>query len=285
MVRSTVPDTSTTSSPPTPTPALLSCCAAVIPVYNHAGRLPGVIRAALGLGLAQVIVVDDGSTDGSDAAARAFEARGVLLLRHETNQGKGAALLRGFDAAAQAGAAYAVTLDGDGQHDPADALCLIAALPSESAAPRPLVLGRRTGMLDDRTTEDVPWTSRFGRGFSNFWVRCSGGPRLSDTQSGFRVYPLAEVLALRTRGRRYQYEVEVLALCHWHGIEVREVPVRVNYQQGARVSHFRPFVDFWRNAWTFTRLITLRLLLPRRRRLRLSSRRTEVARLPTATGP
>ena len=139
-------------------------------------------------------------------------------------------------------------------------------------------------MLKDRTTQDVPWTSRFGRGFSNFWVRCSGGPRLSDTQSGFRVYPLAEVLALRTRGRRYQYEVEVLALCHWHGIEVREVPVRVNYQQGGRVSHFRPFVDFWRNAWTFTRLITLRLLLPRRRRLRLSSRGDDVARLTAANG-
>ena len=224
--------------------------------------------------------MDDGSTDGSADAARVFEDRGVQVLRHEVNQGKGAALLRGLAAAAAAGADYAVTIDADGQHDPADARALIAALPAQG--PRPLVLGRRSGMLDDRTSADVPWTSRFGRGFSNFWVRCAGGPRLSDTQSGFRVYPLAEVLALRVRGRRYQFEVEVLALARWHAIPVLELPVRVSYQQGGRVSHFRPFVDFWRNAWTFTRLIALRLLLPRRRRLRLSSR-AEVKRLAAPT--
>jgi len=252
----------------------------VIPVFNHAWRVAGVIEAALPLGL-PIIVVDDGSTDGSAAAARAYEDRGVQLLRHEINQGKGAALLAGLAAAAAAGAEYAVTIDADGQHDPADAAALIAALPAQG--PRPLVVGRRTGMLDDRTGADVPWTSRFGRGFSNFWVRCAGGPRLSDTQSGFRVYPLAEVLALRTRGRRYQFEVEVLALACWHGVPVLERPVRVDYQQGGRVSHFRPFVDFWRNAWTFTRLITARLLLPRRRRLRRSSR-GEVKRLAAPSG-
>ena len=70
-----------------------------------------------------------------------------------------------------------------------------------------------------------------------------------------------------------------LALAAWHGISVIEAPVRVSYHGDLRVSHFRPFVDFWRNAWTFTCLIALRLLLPRRRRLRLSSRREEVRRL------
>ena len=95
-----MPDTAPTMPTPALALALLSRCVAVIPVYNHADRLPGVIRAVLSLGLARVIVVDDGSTDGSDAAARAFAPQGVLLLRQEANQGKGAALLRGFAAAA-----------------------------------------------------------------------------------------------------------------------------------------------------------------------------------------
>jgi glycosyltransferase involved in cell wall biosynthesis len=254
----------------------LKRCAVVIPVYNHAERLAGVIEAALALG-APVFVVDDGSGDGSLAVARSFQGRRVTVLRHPRNRGKGAALLTGFAAAARV-AEFAVTIDADGQHDPADARALAAALPADG--PRPLVVGLRASGMEGA---HVPWTSRFGRGFSNFWVRCSGGPRLRDTQSGLRAYPLAEVLALRTRGRRYQFEVEVLALARWHGIPVREVPVRVSYLEGRRVSHFRPFVDFWRNAWTFTRLITQRLLLPRGRRLRLTSRRGEVRRLAAPT--
>jgi hypothetical protein len=106
----------------------------------------------------------------------------------------------------------------------------------------------------------VPWTSRFGRGFSNFWVRCAGGPRLADTQSGFRLYPLPETLQLDVRARRYQFEVEVLVKARWQGLAFCETPVGVTYQpKGGRVSHFRPFVDFCRNSATFSRLITQRI--------------------------
>ena len=110
----------------------------------------------------------------------------------------------------------------------------------------------------------VPWSSRFGRGFSGFWVRASGGPSLSDSQTGFRVYPLPETLLLPTRARRFQFEVEVLVHAHRAGIPIREVPVGVAYDPpGGRVSHFRPWRDFARNAATFTRLIASRFL-PRR---------------------
>ncbi len=224
--------------------------AVLIPVYNHAERVMSVIERAVALGW-PVWVVDDGSTDGTKAALA--RAEGITVLRHEKNLGKGAALLTGF--AAMAGEAdWAVTLDADGQHDPEDVPGMIRAIPPGL---RPIIIGRREDMVGG----DVPWTSRFGRGFSNFWVRVAGGPVLSDTQSGMRIYPLPEALGLGVRARRFQFEVEILVQAWRRGIPILEAPVGVSYTPGMeRVSHFRPFVDFCRNAETFTRLIFLRIV-------------------------
>ncbi len=243
------------SQPPlTAGPHRVAC---LIPVYNHASRVAAVVESALALG-APVYVVDDGSTDGTaDVLARLPEA---TVLRHGENRGKGAALMTGF-AAAMERADWVVTLDADGQHDPAEATRLVQALPPPPG-PRPIVVGCREGMDDP----DTPWTSRFGRKFSNFWVRAGGGGKLSDTQSGFRLYPVPETLQLRPRARRFQFEVEILVLAGWSRLPVREVTVRVVYQE--RISHFRPWTDFWRNSSTFSRLIFQRIMLPRSARAR-----------------
>lgn len=240
-----------------------SAFAFVIPVYNHVRNVGQVVQAALASG-AKVVVVDDGSSDGSgDVVAR---IPGAILVRHEKNLGKGAAILTGLAAVAapSVGARFAVTVDADGQHDPEDARAMLATVwPDGEAGPRiALVLGARTGMQG----RAVPWSSRVGRGFSGFWVWASGGPALSDSQSGFRVYPVAETLALPTRARRFEFEVEVLVQARRAGIPILEVPVPVTYQPpGGRVSHFRPWRDFGRNAATFIRLIATRFV-PRRRR-------------------
>ena len=221
----------------------------VIPVYNHAGTVAQVIKDAQALGF-PVFVVDDGSTD--DTYDQIKEIEGIKILRHEQNQGKGAAIMTGF-AAAQAVADFAITIDADGQHYPQDAQKLIKAIPKKI---RTIIVGAR----DYRPGERVPWTSRFGRKFSNFWVRTAGGPAISDSQSGFRVYPLPEALHLKIKARRFQFEVEILVQAKRNGIGVIEAPVRVNYNPGgARISHFRPFVDFLRNSSTFTRLIFRRI--------------------------
>lgn len=226
--------------------------AILIPVYNHAEGVVSVIERARPLAL-PIIVVDDGSTDGTTSILR--NAGGITLLRHEKNLGKGAAILTGFSAL-QGKADWAVTLDADGQHDPRDISSLIEAIPSGL---RPILVGRREGMAG----ADVPWTSRFGRKFSNFWVRIAGGPVLSDTQSGMRVYPLPEAARLGVKARRFQFEVEVLVRARWNGIPVHEAPIGVSYAPGGRrISHFRPFVDFCRNTGTFSRLIFLRLVRP-----------------------
>jgi glycosyltransferase involved in cell wall biosynthesis len=225
--------------------------AVVIPVYNHGRTVADVVRRACEWNL-PVFVVDDGSTD--DSYANVESLPGIRILRHPHNKGKGAALILGMTAAAEV-ADWAICLDADGQHHPEQIGVFISAV---STGRRHIVVGSRSGMTS------APWTSRFGRKFSNFWVRASGGPALTDSQSGFRMYPLPEVIRLKTRARRYQYEVEVLAKANWAGIATVEVPVRATYDpQVPRISHFKPWHDFWRNAGTFSRLIFRRIFSPR----------------------
>ncbi len=221
----------------------------VIPTYNHGPRVAQVVSDALELGL-PVFVVDDGSTDNTQEVLAG--CAGITVLRHPVNQGKGAALLTGFHAAA-ATCDWALTLDADGQHRPADGRPFLE-LALEGG--RLIAVGNRQGMEGDH----VPWTSRFGRKFSNFWVWASGGPWLADSQSGFRLYPLPESLQLGVVARRYQFEVEILVKARRKGLPVVELPVSVVYQpRGERISHFRPWRDFCRNSATFSRLIWSRI--------------------------
>ncbi len=235
----------------------------VIPVYNHYATVWDVIDEARKTGF-PVIVVDDGSTDKMADIDPRTDKRlvDITFIRHTSNWGKGAALITGFRVAAKK-SAWAISVDADGQHHPADYHSLVRAI---LPGIRPIVVGKRLGM-DSRK---IPWTGRYGRKFSNFWVRLAGGPGVTDTQSGFRLYPLPEVLDLDTHAKRFQFEVEVLVKARWHGLPVLEAPVSVHYPPGvARVSHFRPFVDFMRNTVVFSRLIFQRILFQpnfRRRR-------------------
>jgi glycosyltransferase involved in cell wall biosynthesis len=222
----------------------------VIPVFNHERTVADVVHRTLALDL-PVVVVDDGSTDSTYDRIKGIA--GIRILRHRSNRGKGAALMTGFRQAEKT-SAWAITLDADGQHDPRDVAALVAAIPCNK---RPIVIGKRQGML----AAEAPWTSRFGRKFSNFWVRMAGGPVLTDSQSGFRIYPLPECLHLDVQSRRFQFEVEVLAKANWNRIPVIEAPISVSYRPGTpRISHFHPFFDFLRNFGVFSRLITRRVV-------------------------
>ena len=224
----------------------------VIPVYNHAQEVCHVIRKALELKV-PVFVVDDGSTDST--FEKISKIKEINLLRHKVNTGKGSALMTGWAAAAKI-ADWAITIDADGQHNPEDAIHLIRTIPH---GVRPIVVGIRKGM----SGENVRWASRFGRKFSNFWVRLAGGPKMKDSQSGFRLYPLPESINLNVRSRRFQFEVEILAKAGWKKIPILETPVGVTYQpREQRVSHYRGFVDFLPNSQTFSRLIIQRIFIP-----------------------
>lgn len=235
--------------------------AVIIPVYNHEEMIASVAKDALKLGF-PVFIVDDGSTDSTYDNIRKIKK--IRVFRHKENKGKGEAILTGFKEASKT-ADWAITIDGDGQHNPKDAQNLINAIPQGI---RPIVIGRRENMFGS----DVPWTSRFGRGFSNFWVRLSGGPRAKDTQSGFRIYPLPECAGIKVKAKRYQFELEILIKSNWKKIPVIEAPVSVTYSPGSkRISHFRPFVDFMRNSCVFARLICSRIFIPAFMRRKINS--------------
>ena len=222
----------------------------VIPVYNHAPTLREVVEGAL-KAHGRVLVVDDGSTDGGADVLRGLP---VPVIRHARNRGKGAAILTAADEAGAQGVTHMVTLDADGQHDPAEIERFLRLI---SAHPRALLVGKR-----DLDGAGAPATRRFGRAFSNFWFRVQTGRRVGDSQSGFRAYPLEVLTHLPLREKRYAFEIEVLVRAAWAGVEVRDVDISVVYPpKGSHVSHFHLFWDNVRLSALNTRL-TLRSMMP-----------------------
>ncbi len=222
----------------------------VIPVYNHGYALRSMAEKALEM-CPDVIVVDDGSTDGGPDNLEGFP---VTLVRHPTNRGKGVAIMTGAKEAEAQGATHIVTIDADGQHDPAD---ISIFLPVIAMDPEAIIVGVRAF-----NPASVPFSSRFGRLFSNFWFRVQTGFTNRDCQSGFRAYPLSVLRWLKLRASRYDFEVEVLVKAAWAGIKVREVDISVYYPpRSERISHFKVFMDNLRLTLLNTAL-TIRSTIP-----------------------
>jgi glycosyltransferase involved in cell wall biosynthesis len=222
----------------------------VIPVYNHPGTLRDVVSCALKIH-DMVMVVDDGSRD---IAADLLTGLDVHVIRHRKNMGKGAAILTGAKEAGRLGMTHIVTIDADGQHDPADFRRFIPVIQEN---PHAIIIGRRCFQ-----GTEVPRLSAFGRSFSNFWMRLQTGISIGDTQSGFRAYPLAVLDNLNLRERHYSFEVEVLVKAAWAGVTIIETDISVYYPPPEkRISHFRGFLDNLRISILNTKL-TMRSILP-----------------------
>ncbi|MBQ6352679.1 MAG: DUF2062 domain-containing protein [Lentisphaeria bacterium] len=227
--------------------------ACVIPHYNHFGTLLAVASGAR-RHLADVRVVDDGSDRVPGDLAARLAALGVTLYRHDRNLGKGAALLTAARKLDADGVTHMIVLDADGQHDP-DALPRFAAALEQH--PDAVIVGCR----DFAHAENVPRSSRFGRGFSNFWCRLETGVKCADTQSGFRAYPVAGLLRNRLLCRRYNFEIEALVKLLWSGYSLVELDIPVSYTPpGGRISHFDPWRDNLRLTLLHSCLVTRQLL-------------------------
>lgn len=222
----------------------------VIPLYNHGATVRDVALRCL-RHHPHVVVVDDGSNDGG---ADTLTDLPLTIIRHQVNRGKGAAILSAAAEAGQRGCSHIITVDADGQHLPEDLPLFLQAI---SSAPMAIYVGWR-----DFAVANVPTSSRFGRQFSNFWLRVETGCKLADVQSGFRAYPLAVLQQLSFTDSRYSFEVEVLVKGCWAGIPLRDIAIQVYYAPSAeRVSHFKKIRDNLYLSWLNTRLC-LRSIAP-----------------------
>lgn len=229
----------------------------LLPTYNNAHKLASVLDGVAALG-PPMLIVNDGSTDDTVGLVDRFVADHtqpiVHRIDHVRNRGKGAALRTGFAEAARLGYSHALTIDTDGQHDPADAPALLAAAAEQPTA---LVLGTR-----DARAPDYPARSRVGRQFSNLCIFIASGRRVEDSQSGYRVYPLGLTQAVTCRAGRFGYEAEILTRSGWAGCPLVQVPIRTIYLQGdQRVSHFRPWLDSL-HGWLLHMFLFARAIMP-----------------------
>lgn len=225
----------------------------IVPTYNNCKTLRKVLSEVIAIHTS-VIVVNDGSTDNTAEIIADFPS--VTAIQYAQNKGKGNALKLAFRKASELGFDYAVTIDSDGQHYPNDIPKLVTCFENN---PGHIIMGSR-----NMKQSGIPGKSSFGNSFSNFWFWAETGNKLSDTQTGFRAYPLKPIEGMRFYTKKFEFEIEILVRLAWKNVKFTEVPIKVEYPED-RVSHFRPFKDFTRISILNTVFVILALLfyLPR----------------------
>ena len=217
----------------------------VIPAFQAAATIGDVvtrIRSAVTGGAAEIIIVDDGSRDGTGEEGRGM---GATLVIHPRNRGKGFALRTGIAKACALGAAVIVTIDADGQHPPEEIPRLLQPIAEGRAD---LVLGAR------QRNHAMPLSRRFTNWLSASLASRIGGQQVRDAQTGFRAFTREVAERVQPAGDRYEFEANFLLDALRAGYRVDSVDVPTIYGVLAR-SHFRAWGDSWRMARAFARRI------------------------------
>jgi glycosyltransferase involved in cell wall biosynthesis len=210
---------------------------ALIPAYNERARVGAVVGQAL-RHVDEVVVIDDGSTD--DTATLAEQA-GAKVLRHEQNYGKGRAIATALDYFRRSDAAFAVLLDADGQHDPAEIGKFIESAESENAD---VVVGTR---MND--VSNMPWVRRWTNQFTSMVTGRLARQKIPDSQCGFRLLRRNVLTDLKFSSARFETETEMLIQAGRAGHKIASVPIRTIYETG-RASRIHP----WRDTVRFFKL-------------------------------
>jgi len=220
--------------------------AVLIPAYNEALTIRSLVSEVLLCKPTELIVVNDCSTDKT---AELLAGSDITLLHNNENSGKAASLWKGFDHAMAMGMDVVITLDGDAQHDPQDIPRLLDCYKKNQDK---IIIAARK-----RNPDTQPFARFFANKFANFWVSWAAGYRISDSQSGFRIYPVSLLKKLDNikQAQGFVFESEVLIEAAWQGYYSDSVEIKAIYPEERRASHFKPFQDIMK----ITKMVASRL--------------------------
>jgi len=202
----------------------------IIPAFNESGAISRLIRKIRDLNL-NFIVVDDGSTDDT---AEIAEKSGALVLRSQVNQGKGAALIRGFEYCLKNKFDSAITMDGDGQHLPEDIADFIRLAAEQKDLG--MIIGNR--MVNRR---NMPFIRVMTNKFMSWLLSCLTRQKISDSQCGFRLIKREVLEKLSLKTNKFEIESEMIIEAAQNGFKIGSIPIQTVYQKER--SHINPVVD------------------------------------------
>ncbi|MBI4708543.1 MAG: glycosyltransferase family 2 protein [Candidatus Omnitrophica bacterium] len=201
----------------------------IIPAYNEEGEIEKVTREIIKQGLT-ALVIDDGSSDNT---AKFAQQSGALVIKNEVNEGKGASLIKGFNYARENNFDAVITMDGDGQHSPADIpFFLRLATYSDSA----ILVGNR--MLK---TKNMPFLRLLTNKFMSWLISLVAKQKIPDTQCGFRLIKKEVLNKIDFSTTKYETESEILIKSSRKGFKIESVPITTIYR--GEKSQINPFVD------------------------------------------
>jgi glycosyltransferase involved in cell wall biosynthesis len=192
---------------------------AVIPAYNEVTRI-GLVVKAVQQYVEEVVVVDDGSSDGTGSVAREAGAR---VVRHAQNSGAGAATMTGVEAARRLGADIVITLDADEQHDPGDIPALLKPIREEGAD---IVFANRFGQRNN-----IPFIRRVFNGLGNIVTLAATGKWVNDSQCGYKAFGPRAVAQMNLRMSGFEFCTEIVRESVHHKWKIAQVPVKVIYSE------------------------------------------------------
>jgi len=201
----------------------------VIPTYNEAREIGKLVNEIRRQNLT-VLVIDDGSSDNTQELAR---KNGAEVLRNETNLGKGASLIRGFDYALENNFDAVITMDGDGQHLPQDLPAFVRLAQDSDAA---IIIGNRMGK-----TKAMPVIRVLTNRFMSWLISIVAGQEIPDSQCGYRLIKKEILREVRFQTRRFEAESEILIKAARLGFKIGSVPIRTVYS--TEKSRINPVVD------------------------------------------
>jgi len=220
----------------------------IVPTYNNPKTIKSVVNDLQEHNY-EIIVVDDGSDEKIEPMFSESERENLHFVTHAVNSGKGLAIISGIKKAKELGYTHAGSIDGDGQHLAKEMVKLTSVYKDGT-----ILIGARN--LDMR---NVPFGSKFGRWFSNFWATWDTGYEITDSLSGYRIYPIS-ILDLPIKSTRFDWEMEVLVRHADSGEAIEEALIECYYPSPEeRVSHFTD-MDTLAIVWVHVQILPFKWL-------------------------